>query len=190
MWRHWSLWIGDWKWRGYNVAEQHSCSEKKFSLCIVWSYHSHLHDTQVNWDIRHMYCTYEKPTFYHLSYDVNLKIMSLIVLTVCGDVFFLTNTEACQDYLKNCHQSAISLFWRSLLVIKNASPKILWRRLCRSRGRFCSEIRISGIYSAFTKRWRQDFRQFAKLKYIIYMYIVRKWAACNRSNTPIFLNWY
>lgn len=33
-------------------------------------------------------CTYEKPTFYHLSYDVNLKIMSLIVLTVCGDVFF------------------------------------------------------------------------------------------------------
>lgn len=45
-------------------------------------------------------CTYEKPTFYHLSYDVNLKIMSLIVLTVCGDVFFLTNTEACQDYLK------------------------------------------------------------------------------------------
>lgn len=137
-------------------------------------------------------CTYEKPTFYHLSYDVNLKIMSLIVLTVCGDVFFLTNTEACQDYLKNCHQSAISLFWRSLLVIKNASPKILWRRLCRSRGRFCSEIRISGIYSAFTKSWRQDFGQFAKLKYIIYMYmyIVRKWAACNRSNTPIFLNWY
>lgn len=22
------------------------------------------------------------------------------------------------------------------------------------------------------------------------LYIVRKWAACNRSNTPIFLNWY
>lgn len=161
MWRHWSLWIGDWRWRGYTVAEQRSCSKKKFSLCIVWSYHSHLHDTQVNWDIRHMYCTYEKPTFYHLSYDVNLKIMSLIVLTVCGDIFFSNEYGSLSRLPQNCHQSAISLFWRSLLVIKNASPKILWRRLCRSRGRFCSEIRISGIYSAFTKSWRQDFGRFA-----------------------------
>lgn len=59
----------------------------------------HLYDTQVNWDIWYKYI-HVKPTFYHLSYDVNLKIMSLIVLTVCGDIFFLTNTEACQDYLK------------------------------------------------------------------------------------------
>lgn len=70
-------------------------------------------------------CTYEKPTFYHLSYDVNLKIMSLIVLTVCGDIFFSNEYGSLSRLPQNCHQSAISLFWRTLLVIKNASPKIL-----------------------------------------------------------------
>lgn len=42
-----------------------------------------------------MYCIYEKLIFYYLFYDVNLKIMSLIVLIVCGDVFFLMNMEVC-----------------------------------------------------------------------------------------------